>query len=206
MILFDIETAPLLDAAAYIEAGEPPANYKQPEAIAKWRAEDQARQLQRAALDPDLCRIVAICFKRPNEDEFLWLPRDAAHEAAHVEMFWRRLPRDLPVVGFGCLHFDLPVLYRRSLYLGVTPVQLERDKYRHDDVIDLADILSEQGRLRLRSLDFYCSRFGIDIPAAGDGADVPGWVAAGQWDQVEAHVRADVLRTEALARRMGVLV
>lgn len=204
MFVFDVETAPLPDAADYVEPGEPPGNYKNPEAIAKWHAEDRAKQLQRAALDVDLCRVVAYATKTHANGAWVangWM----LAEASALKFLWQMVADNLPVLGFNILAFDLPVLYRRSLYLGLEPVKLQREKYRHNDVIDLADILSESGRLRLRSLDFYCRRFGIDIPAAGDGADVPGWVEAGEWDKVEAHVRVDVARTAALAKRLGVL-
>uniref|UniRef100_A0A6M3JYB0 Putative DNA polymerase n=1 Tax=viral metagenome TaxID=1070528 RepID=A0A6M3JYB0_9ZZZZ len=198
-LIFDIETAPLPDAADYIELGDPPANYRKDEAIAKWQEEERAKQLAKAALDVDLCRVVAIA-----HDQACVFAQDVTAEANMLMLFWRLArPGLLPVVGFNVLQFDLPVLYRRSLYLGVKPYELERGKYRHGNVIDLADLLSEQGRLRLRSLDFYCRRFGIGIPSVGTGADVPTWVSAGQWDQVEAHVRADVARTAALAQRMG---
>jgi len=201
MLIFDIETSALPDAADYIEIGDPPGNYKNPEAIAKWQSEERAKQLQRAALDVDLCRVVAIA-----TPEASMIAAGGQSESDIIGNFWWHANHDGRVLGgFNVLSFDLPVLYRRSLYLGIKPPELQREKYKHRDVIDLADILSESGRLRLRSLDFYCRRFGIDIPAVGKGEDVPGWVEAGAWDKVEQHVRADVARTAALAKRMGVL-
>ena len=65
--------------------------------------------------------------------------------------------------------------------------------------------LAYQGMLTYRSLAFYCRRFAIDVPDEVTGADIGALVAAGKWSQVHDHVRADVAKTTALARRIGVL-
>ena len=57
--VFDIETASLNDAAVYIPAPKPRANLKDPVKIEADIREKTASLLDRAALDPDLCRIVA---------------------------------------------------------------------------------------------------------------------------------------------------
>jgi len=208
-LVLDIETAPLDDAADYLEPVSAPSNYKDEAKIAEYCAKAQAEQLAKAALDVDLCRVVAIAWHDGHQIQVSLgetVGDDSRSEWVCLYDFWCAVQvGGLPLVGFNILQFDLPVLYRRSMYLGIEAPELERGKYRHGNVIDLADLLSEQGRLRLRSLDFYCRRFGIDIPPVGEGKDVPGWVAAGQWDQVEEHVRADVARTAALAKRIGVL-
>lgn len=202
-IILDIECAQMEGVEQYLEPGEAPGNYKNPDAIEKWKAEDLAKQAARASLDPDLCRIVAIgtviegaspmvltCHNEDDERSLLssfWFFREASH-----------------FIGFGCLNFDLPVLLRRSLYLGVKVPQIQIDKYKHPQVTDLLMVLSNNGQQKMRSLSFYAKRFGL--PALeGDGADVPGWVAAGEWDKVESHLRADLVTTEALAKRLGVL-
>jgi len=60
--------------------------------------------------------------------------------------------------------------------------------------------------LPYRSLSFYAKRFGLDVPADDTtGADIARLVAAGDWDGVTAHCRADVIKTRELARRIGVL-
>ena len=66
-------------------------------------------------------------------------------------------------------------------------------------------VLAYQGTLTYRSLGFYCTRFGVEVRDAVAGADIGALVAAGEWSQVHDHVRADVVKTTALARRIGVL-
>jgi hypothetical protein len=62
----------------------------------------------------------------------------------------------------------------------------------------------DQGAMR-RTLHAFCKRFGIPVDDTVTGADIPKLVEAGQWDQVEAHVRSDVQLTLALARVLGVV-
>ena len=100
---------------------------------------------------------------------------------------------------------NLPVLLRRSLYLGVSAPSFSLNKYRPGSIVDLMQLLAYQGTLTYRSLGFYCTRFGVEVPDAVTGADIGALVAAGKWSQVHDHVRADVAKTTALARRIGVL-
>ena len=79
------------------------------------------------------------------------------------------------------------------------------NKYRPGSIVDLMQRLAYQGTLTYRSLAFYCTRFGIDVPDEVTGADIGALVAAGEWSRVHDHVRADVLKTSELARRVGVL-
>ena len=108
-------------------------------------------------------------------------------------------------MGFNCLSFDLPVLLRRSLYLGVRAPMFSLNKYRPGSIVDLMQRLAYQGTLTCRSLEFYCTRFGIEVPDAVTGAQIGGLVVAGEWSRVHDHVRADVAKTTALAQRIGVL-
>ena len=57
--VFDIETAALADVGAYLPPATPRANLKDPVKIEADIREKTAAQLARAALDPDLCRVVA---------------------------------------------------------------------------------------------------------------------------------------------------
>ena len=111
----------------------------------------------------------------------------------------------MTLVGFNCLSFDLPVLLRRSLYLGVHAPHVPLNKYRPGRVVDLMQLLAYQGTVTYRSLGFYCRRFGISVPDEVTGADVAALVAAGEWRQVRDHVRADVAKTAQLAGRIGVI-
>lgn len=161
--------------------------------------------LERCALDLDLCRIVALGWMEEDDDEpTVLLGKDEAFEQSALEAFWSDL-ESRTTVGYNSIGFDLPILLRRSLYLGVDAPMLNLDKYRSNH-IDLQQRLSLNGTKPYRSLNWYCKRFGLDVPAdASSGKDIGQLVTEGKWEAVAAHCRADVLKTKALAQRLGLL-
>jgi predicted PolB exonuclease-like 3'-5' exonuclease len=155
-VVFDIETAPLPDAATYLEPITAPANYRDPQTIATYIAEKRAEHLERASLDPDLCRVVAIGWWRERQDAPTTATVELQDEATLLRMFWADVAEG-HLVGFNCIGFDLPVLLRRSLYLGIQPRTIQVDRFRHPRVTDLLQVLSHNGSLRMRGLEFYAS-------------------------------------------------
>ncbi len=210
-LVFDVESVAIDGAAEYLEPATAPSNYKDPAAIANFIEKANAEQLAKAALDVDLARIVAIGMS-DGMSTHVCTAQNEGEETAIIAAFWLKLgtsPRldDRPtLIGFNCLAFDLPLLLRRSLYLGIKPPQVNVGKYRHDGVRDLMMELSFDGALRYRGLKFYAKRLGLDVPADSyNGSDIAALVAAGNWDGVMSHCRADVDSTVALAKRMGVM-
>lgn len=202
-IVFDIETAPLDGAAAYLEPVDAPANYKDPVKIADYIAAKQAEQVDRCGLDLDLCRIVALGLWTQGEESIQTeIAKTDADERVLLAAF-AFLARTHHFVGFNCLAFDLPVLLRRAQYLGVAMPALQVDKFKHPQVTDLAMMLSFNGLVRMRSLRFYAQRFNLGVDDPLKGEDMAAAVAEGRWADVEAHVRADVRRTGLLASRLG---
>ena len=201
-LVFDIETAPLPDAAEYVEPVSAPSNYKDPAKIADYIAEKTAEQVGRCSLDPDLCRIVAIGWWLEADPQPIALHAGADEEADMLRAFWA-VAKDRHFVGFNCLGFDLPVLLRRSLYLGIPTPNLAIDKYRHAGITDLQMVLSFNGALKVHGLSFYTRRFGFDVPDQLTGADIATAVDEGRWADVDAHVRADVQKTALLAAKCG---
>src|SRR4030067_298390 len=148
-ILFDLETAPLPDAADYlIEPIEAPSNWKDPIKIDAYIAEKQAERLGRCALDPDLCQIIAVGVLRPQGD-VLVLDREHDTEQSMVNV----LIVASEYVGFNILAFDLPVLFTRARYLGIRAnPHIELGRYRHPAVTDLAALLTLGHTQRMQPL------------------------------------------------------
>lgn len=207
-IVFDCEAVAIDGAAAYLEPASAPANYRDEIKIAAFIEQANREQLTKAALDVDLGRVVAIGVLE-DTDVNVYLARDEHDEADVLMWFWSRvgpLEGRPTLVGFNCLAYDLPMLLRRSLYLGVPAPKLPINKYRHDGIEDLMLAMSFDGALKFRGLDFYCRRMALDVPEdKTTGKDIAGLVAAGDWSGVEAHCSCDVLKTAALAKRIGVL-
>lgn len=207
-LVFDCETAPMPGCAQYLtDSIEAPSNYKDPAKIAAWVEEKRAKQIADAGLDLDLCEIVAIGIGFPAVTYAQ--TRATTSEEDMLRGLWRFVKNTQDqggsLVGFNCLSFDLPVLLRRSLYLGIPTPTIAIDKYRHDGVIDVAHELTFGGRMTWRSLAFYCRRFGIPHDDSVDGSQIAQLVVEGQWDAIERHVRADVTATAALAARIGLI-
>lgn len=212
--LIDIEATAIADIESYYDDSEPieaPANYKDPEKIAAYIKDATVRRkqafIERAALDPDLCRIVYLGVWDMRFGHPLLTPaKDEYEERLALEYFWQGYQPGMVLCGFGVRAYDIPVILRRSLYLGVPVKPLDRDRYRSTHVIDLFEQLNEGRKHQMHSLDWYHRRLGC--PPVADtitGADVPACVARGEWDAVRQHLLCDLLRVRDVARRMGVL-
>lgn len=199
-LVFDIETIPLPDAVRYIESAEAPSNYKDPEKIAAYIAAENAKALDRCGLDVDLCQICAIGVQ--GEWDEAPRVRVGLDERDGIEWFWREVA-SAHLVGFNCVTFDLPVLLRRSLYLGIPTPDIALDKYRHPRVTDILQVLSYHGAIKMRGLSFYAKRFDLGYEDDITGADIARLVAAEDWPSVIFHVTKDVQKTAALAGQLG---
>lgn len=204
-IILDLETVAIDDVDTYLEPVSAPSNYKDAEKIAAYQRDERRRQAERAALDVDLARIIVLAVKLPDYSTQVLTVKDRT-EGDILAWLWERWhsygnPR---LVTFNGLGYDVPLLLRRSLYLGVSAPYISCDRYRHPEQIDLMAILSMDGKLKAHGLQFYLNRFGY--PKAGpdiSGADVAECYAKGEWAAIEAHARADVDGTAWLAERIG---
>lgn len=204
-LVFDIETAPIEGVEQYLGHVQAPPNYSKPESIAKYIEEKTAEEKDKAALDPDLCRVVAIAFQLQGTTTVQGaVAKTEAEEKALLERFWAFVrkssdPFKVQYAGFNIAGFDLPVLLRRSQFLGVAAphIRLGRYAYQMPDVFDLQNYLTldRHEKFRLRSKDWWIKRLklqGADDPETG--AHVPMLVATGNWDAVLHHCKQDVVK------------
>jgi len=210
-LILDVETVAIDDVATYLEPVSAPSNYKDEAKIAAYIAEETKRQTDKAALDIDLARIVCLGWQLADDAvPQTMLMKDELQETEMLGKFWDAfwkvyVPGHTVAVTFNGLAYDLPLLLRRSLYLGVTAPKLQLDRYKHIDAIDLMQILCMDGRLKMHGLQFYANRFKLPVEQDITGADIGAAVASGDWAAVERHCAADVQTTYLLAKRMGVL-
>lgn len=209
-LAFDTESCAIDGAVEFIEPATAPSNYRDEAKIAEYIKLANAEQLAKAALDVDLARVVALGFHSDDSDPAVLVCRTEADERTTLKFFWERVAEcraDMGnLIGFNCISFDLPLLLRRSLYLGVKAPQLPINKYRHPGIEDLMLSLSFDGALRYRGLQFYKKRFALDVPPDPvEGKDIGALVTAGDWEAVANHCRLDLRTTVALAQRVGAI-
>jgi hypothetical protein len=209
-VIVDIETAPIEGAEALTEPVSAPANYKQPEAIARYVAEASAAQVAKAALYPWTARIVALGIWPVDKPQHrVHLAPTEAQEADALRLLWalvvdRPSGSVRPIISFNGLGFDMPVLMARSRLLGIDAPLLNLDRYRSPHP-DLMQILTFRGAIPARSLTWFAKRFGLPITDETTGADIGPLVQAGNYEAVRAHCTSDLELTHALAVRLGLI-
>jgi hypothetical protein len=208
-IVIDVEAVSIADVDTYLEPVSAPSNYKSVEAIEKYCAEKRAELIEKAALDVDLARIIAIGLSRPGYATEVWTAerRTEADLLEQLWDIWRTYSGQMPrLVTFNGLSYDIPLLLRRSLYLSVPAPYIQCDRFKHPEVIDLMATLSMDGKLKFHGLSFYLNRFGYQgLEPDITGAEIAKAYAEGDWPAIERHCRLDVDGTKWLAERIGAI-
>ena len=206
-MIVDIECVGIDTASDFLEPVEAPSNYKDPLKIDAYIKEATAKAVERCGLDPDLCRIVALGHGEPDGKDHVILCRDEETEAAALEAFWKQVTNGIStrtLVSFNGFSYDLPVLMRRSQYLGVSFPLLNLDRYRSPH-IDLMQRLTWNGAIKAHTLKFYAARFGMPVEDNVDGSQIAELVKAGDWAGVEGHCRSDLAITRFIAQKLKLI-
>jgi uncharacterized protein YprB with RNaseH-like and TPR domain len=161
-------------------------------------------------LDPDCNMIAAVGYfvvgnKEPFCDVTFGEEKIEGDALEHLWWEFNKNPHDTRFVSFYGRSFDLPVLMRRSMYLGIKHPELNLDRWKSPH-IDVWDKLTYGGALRkARSLAFYGKRMGFSTLDKVDGKDVAKLAKSGDWEAIKQHCLSDVGLTHALANRLGLL-
>jgi hypothetical protein len=206
-LFFDIETRPTLDSALIkrISAGvKPPGQYKKPDSIAKWWAEEGAlavnEALQRTALDGTYGRLAAFGWAKNDEPVKCVYGDD---ERGMLEAAVTYFERQITLVAFNG-EFDLRFLFQRMVINHVPVPYWLRDalEKRYDGWVDpMKQWAGFRGYIKQADLEAA-----LGIPREFDkitGADVADSIATGDWGAVELHCITDVENLRAIYRRLG---
>jgi hypothetical protein len=211
-LMLDIETAPIDGVEQYLGNLKPRVGWKDEAKIKDDLERRSAKERDMASLDPDLCRVVALAFQSEDETAVSGgVARTEDEERSLLTRWWnyvRRDPFKPTYMGFNIAGFDLPVLMRRSQFLGVSfpHIRLGRYGYQMPDVTDLqvALTMDRHEKFELRSKDWWLKRLRLettDNPCTG--ADVAALIALGDFDTVLAHCKADVANEVRIAQWLG---
>lgn len=208
-LIVDIETMPLPNAADFLEPVQAARNLKDPEKIKADIEQRTADRDSRLALDWNVGRIAALGWWTAEHGTRVSLCLSESDEAEALKAFWFDA-KHRSIIGFNVKGFDLRYIIQRSRFLGVSFPYVDMAKYSRRGVVDLFleltfyDGIHDQGAMR-RSLKAFCRRFGIPVHDEIDGKDIPALVLAGEWGQVEDHMRSDLALTVELARKLGLI-
>jgi hypothetical protein len=203
-LVLDVASAPIPDAANYIEPVSAPSNYRDPDKIAAYVAEKTAERIAGVALDLDLARLTAVGWLSSDDGVAkVFLAKDG-DDIALISALSAQC-RDTRIITYGGFRFDLPLIMRRARYLGVEFPKINIDKYRSQHV-DLCDLLSDHDYTRRRPLGFYVRRLGwTDLTKPLSGEEESRVLESGRWDDLLLSVRHDVIAIHRLAEWCGVI-
>lgn len=200
MLFFDIETKANEKALEFLEEPSPPSNYKNPETIAKFIEEKTAEQIERAALDADYGKVVAIGVKIDDGEISSRLVVDGTTESDIIRWFWKLFMENRgQCCGYNIIGFDLPYLMRRSFDLNITiPHKPDLRRYQNYPTCDLMGVLYNWNTPR--GLKWVCERYGIENPLPDiDGSQVKDMTP----QMLKAYVENDVELVYKLYSRMS---
>jgi len=211
-IFLDIETVPSQSAEYRAEVRNTitaPAQYKKPESIAQWIADngDAAADeiVAKTSFNPAHGHICTIGFAIGDGEALAYHAQDIESEAAIIRDFFADLPDQglNRFIGHYISGFDLRFILNRAIVLGVQlppSVMFPRDiKPWSDNVFDT--MVAWAGPKDRISLDDLCKALGIPGKDGFDGSMVAEAWANGEHDKISEYCRADVERVRSVFRK-----
>ena len=210
-IYLDIETIPN-QSPEYAEAVRKgitaPAQYKKPESIAQWIADngDEAakEQVAKTSFDPAFGHICTIGWAVGDGDVQVHHATVVEGEIGVVESFLNALPTlgMNRFIGHYISGFDLRFILCRAIVLGVklpSKVTFPREfKPWGDEVFDTMTAWAGRDRI---SQDNLCRALGLDCKGDFDGSMVAEAWANGEHDKIAEYCKRDVETVRAIHRR-----
>lgn len=215
-VYIDIETVPNQspEYRAKVRAGiKPPAQYKKPESIAQWLAEnadaETDAQIAKTSFDPAAGHIVCIGWAIGDETAQSLSMEKLEQETGVLGNFFYCLQDSLPnnpgvvrFIGHYITGFDLRFIINRAIVLGVPiPKIIPRDiKPWSQDIFDTMvawagpkDRISQANLAEALGIDGNKSDF--------DGSQVAEAWARGEHERIAKYCRGDVETVRAIHRR-----
>lgn len=157
---------------------------------------------------PELCRIVALGWAVDEGETKSILAVNPDKEERLLWAFWRLVEtKELPLVGYNCLGFDLAVIKVRSMMLDVpAPVIINDSPYSgNKDVIDLyLRRFGTRGNTSSKKpgkMKDLAGIYGIEVPSEACGGSVYELSTANP-AMLKSYVESDVTVTRAMFRKM----
>ncbi len=167
--------------------------------------DDDRRKL--LSTTPLYCSICAFAYATGDEDPHsIVVGLDGATEADILDAFWLLVTNCKPLCGFNVIGFDLPVLFTRSMILGVPPTRLIDMKPWGGDVLDIYLALfggrGNTSKDRPGKMKDVARLLGVPVPAGDvDGSKVQELYESDP-EQVGVYCESDVEVVRGIRRKM----
>lgn len=162
----------------------------------------EAHEARRTLLSvtPEFCRIVSLAAaidERPIQCSVVGEDDGAGGvitERHLLQVFWDGIASGALLCGYGILNFDLPVIFWRSMFLGIRPPRKIDLTPWKGDVLDMYEKRFPNGsRHGIGKLKFQAAVCGIDIPAGDvDGSQVEELFKSGRLAELREYNASDV--------------
>jgi len=159
--------------------------------------------------DTDLAEIV--CISLYMDDTMYSFTQKDYRESEILNMFWdtikTKTKHPYRIVTYNGKSYDIPIIIKKSAMYGITPTRtISTKKYDEREHCDLFGMLSGYMPSNAKSLNFYCSLYGIDKCMDTTGGDISGLVKQGKWDDVAEKCEDDVMATYELYNRLKAFI
>lgn len=210
-VFIDIETLPNQSAEyrAKVRAGiKPPAQYKKPESIDQWMADNAEAEtdalIAKTSFDPAAGHICSIAWAWNEGEVKACTASKIEEEAALLHGFLESLPTQglCRFIGHYISGFDLRFIMCRAIVLGVkVPALWPRDPKPWDQQV-FDTMTAWAGAKGTISLDRLCDALGIESPKGElTGAGVAQAWRDGRFDEIAAYNRGDVEAVRKVFRK-----
>lgn len=184
-------------------------------------AEAQEANLDQTALNGLWGEVVAIAYRPDDMDAFIIHREHDCPEAVLLDDFRAQIDglcmrvwhKSSPcLIGHNITGFDIRFLWQRYVVNGLTPPHWLTRAFNAKPWDDnkVFDTQYQWSRVTGRSDKAYtslaalCAGLGIEVPKTIDGSEVPRAWLEGRYDEIRAHVLADVEAVREVHRRMRV--
>lgn len=211
-IFLDIESLPSQcpDYRAKVRAGiKPPAQYKKPESIAQWMADNAEAEtdavIAKTSFDPAAGHICSISWAIGDGPVNSTTMMNGLDEERYMLRHFFDFMPELGLcrfIGHYISGFDLRFIMCRAIVLGVkVPALWPRDPKPWDQAV-FDTMTAWAGTKGTISLDRLCGALGIESPKGEiDGSQVAQAWADGRFDEIAAYNRKDVVAVREVFRK-----
>lgn len=215
-LYLDIETIPSQSPEVHAQIAETitaPGNYKKPESIAQWEAEQKPALVKEAiaktSFDGAYGHVCCIGFvfddkgtvrtieaREPSEE------KEVLGQFLELSSMYGGRNWNLTIVGHNIINFDIRFLWQRAFVLGIqVPSWMPRDpKPWSGEVFDtMTAFAGQRGTI---SLDRLSRALGLSGKDDIDGSMIADLWAAGEYDRISEYCRSDIERVRNVHRKM----